>query len=503
MTNLLEKYNLHIQNGMFCVGKAKSVGRPKILTDDKLLEHLKLQGVSIKDISNVYSELIKILEQWVPEQKPEDEGSQLLIEKIKELDPFKKMFIYINENNKNQQFIYYQKTETEIVPICSLKDFGPSCVLNFFLETDIEFCGKICNELTPYINPKKPEMVSNEDVFEKLINVLRPQFTMPRYPVTQDPHPVILSTYKHRPALKYISFVEQNVTFNDLNSYVKDFLSRTSNHKYLCAILYTNLIGVKTPYVVYLHGKGGNGKSSFVSMLEAIVQYSSANYTKNQQFGMSYVYGKSLILHNENDSETYLLQQPMLKAITGSDLIQIEKKGETPFGARIRGLMIVTSNNPPIIIGSDDEVRRLRYFFTEELVIDEDNILGTDEATKRYLEKPDVFINYCRQCYDELKTKSGELIRNYPEFDEVIKSLRNDELQTNFDKVFNAIFTTKKLFELNPKGSCLMRDLKAHIREIDKSKFATQNFEKILEADYKIKKENGRYIGIQKHQRKE
>ncbi len=48
---VLAQMNLHIQNGMFCVGKAKSVGRPKILTEDKLLEHLKLQGVAIKDIS--------------------------------------------------------------------------------------------------------------------------------------------------------------------------------------------------------------------------------------------------------------------------------------------------------------------------------------------------------------------------------------------------------------------------------------------------------------------
>jgi hypothetical protein len=503
MTNLLEKYNLHIQNGMFCVGKAKSVGRPKILTDDKLLEHLKLQGVSIKDISNIYSELIKILEQWVPEQKAEDDSSQMLIDKIKELDPFKKMFKYKNINNKNQQLVYYQKTDNEIIPVCALKDFTPKAILNFFLEHDENMCSKLYEELTILINPKKPDNVNSESVFEKLINVLRPEVNIPTYEVTQDPHPVVLSTHTHIPALKYIPFVEEEVAFQDLNDYVRDFLQRTTNHKHLCAILYTNLIGIKTPYVIYLHGEGRDGKSSFQGFLENLVKGSSATYTSNQQFGMSYVYGNSWIFHNEEDGSSYLMQQQNLKRITGSDLIQIEKKGESSFGARIRGMLIVTSNKPPKIIGTNDEVRRLRYFFIRTILKTDDEILGTDEAIKRYSKDSNVFINYCRQCYNELKTTSGELIKNYPEFERVMKSLRDDEIQADFEKIYGEIFNQKKLFEINPEGSCLMGDLKSAIRTVDKSKFAVENFEKILKVDYNIKIENGQYIGIQKRQRKE
>ena len=503
MTNILEENHLHIHKGMLCEGLKKSAGKPKILDEDRLFDYLRTRGVKKERLFALCEEILDFVKTHVSEEhQPEDDLSSMFLEKAKELNPFKDMFQFEDEEGA-QQLVYNKKPNGNVVSVCCLADFANiKTVKDYFYAHDMENLSILCEQLTPLINPKKPELVSEDDVLQKVINVLKPHHKFPKIKINRYIHPVVLSTHQHIPALKYLPFAVQDVTIEDLNPYLKDFLLRVRHHEYLCAMIYTNLIGNKTPYVIYLHGEGDDGKSGFVDMLVHLIK-SKTSYDSNERFGAFNMINYALILHNEANKGKYLLQDEALKAATGNDWCQIERKNGIAFQGKIRGQFIVTSNHKPIIIGTKDEKRRIRYFFVKGHGKKNKEIKGSDEILQELIKTPNEFLNYCRHCYDKHKTDSGELIQDLPNFDETIRHLRDVKMSIQFEEIFNKLFKEKRTFELHPEGKCSALDLVKAIKDIDSSTYAVTNFIGILNVDYGVKEEEGQYIGIQKRQRKE
>lgn len=112
---------------------------------------------------------------------------------------------------------------------------------------------------------------------------------------------------------------------------------------------YTFLYG-KTPAdtLFYLWGKGRNGKSIITNVLrllhgvENIAGVPLADL--NERYNLSAIYDKRVCICPENAKEK-IKDTSTLKALTGRDLIKVEKKYEDPFTINIPTKIIVNSNH--------------------------------------------------------------------------------------------------------------------------------------------------------------
>jgi P4 family phage/plasmid primase-like protien len=139
---------------------------------------------------------------------------------------------------------------------------------------------------------------------------------------------------------------------------------------------------------IYLVGNGGNGKGSFLRLLEMLVGDMNTHSTTlhdlcDNQFEIANIYKKRLIICPDEDKRFGGLSR--FKSITGGDSIRGEKKGKDAFKFRYEGMVAIASNDP-IFLGDssyglsrrlitipfkyqvlDDERRNLEAEFTADL----------------------------------------------------------------------------------------------------------------------------------------
>jgi hypothetical protein len=100
-------------------------------------------------------------------------------------------------------------------------------------------------------------------------------------------------------------------------------------------------------YIIYLNDfdAGGNGKSKFVSILQAIFGDSFTAFEPHQlRFNISLM-GKRLVHISEyEDNETSRQLQGMIKSMTGRDKFQYEGKGQNPIVSETFQNFIISSN---------------------------------------------------------------------------------------------------------------------------------------------------------------
>ena len=235
--------------------------------------------------------------------------------------------------------------------------------------------------------------------------------------------------------LRTIPFKEQKVTINDLVPKLQDFLNRTSNHEYMCAILWAHLIGHHVPYVIYLYGGGSNGKTTFVNFLGEIV--GSDFYTTFQSgsdFSASGMYNKSIISIVENP-KFHIMDNQTLKSISGNSRFTINYKYSTPFDAYITGLLIADSNTRPRLKADVNEFRRLRFFNIKEIKQDFNKIRSTKGVTQEYTSCTNEFLNYCKQQYDKLGNGHGS-VSDWPNMKKTFEVLLDPKFRAKMEKFF-------------------------------------------------------------------
>jgi hypothetical protein len=493
----LAKYKLHIQNGFLCQGTIKAPGRPKYVTEEKLGNYLlDVLKLPVNELAKAHQEITQELENWGPEENLNQTKGDLLKEKIQEFNIFKNFVIYYN-TRLDTQFFFYRR-EGVATPICMAGEFTEKVIYDTLVKYERNTILPIIETLQAYINPKNPLAVSAVEVIKTIVNYFKPELTIQIEKITHESHPAVLEGC-NVPALKIIPFTRKDCSLDDLNPFLKEFLLRVSDHKYFCAHLYTNFIGMKTPCLLYLHGRGNDGKSIFVKMVGGISGL-VCNYDDAEKFSGFNMFGKSLIIQNENKKPN-ILQHTILKAISGGDLIQIEQKGRNAFTGECRGQLIIVANDPINVLGTPDESRRLRYFTVTPPVLDEEKRLTPDQYLKELSSTQNEFLNYCRMCYEELKTENG-MVKLQPTHKEILKSLRHPEHVRDFNAVIDEIISLKKTHEFAPDGECdaleILDIVKTKSKAKDKEKYAESRFEALLLVDYQVIRQGDRYLGLQR-----
>jgi hypothetical protein len=497
MTNSLAKYKVHVQNGKVCEGPIKSPGRPKYLsTEDEIRAYLVTKGgVAGENLRQAELDINNAIVESLQEQ----ENVQSIEDIIIEFNVFKNFYIYEKKDSKTSPIYYYKDEAGNTVPVGLVNQMKIKDFINFLNSCRREETAEFVRKAQKAINPKNPTAVSPDDVLERAYNLYNPASTLPRIIYEKELHPAVLDGYSV-PALNVIPFIKKDIKFEDLHPLLQDLMSRMTDHEYFCAHLFTNLIGIKTPCLLYILGVGGSGKSSLVRFLSSIT-YPICNYDGAEKFNYFNMYGKSLIIQNEN-KYLRILQHTVLKSVTGGDPVPIEQKGKDTYTAEIRGQLIIIGNDAPKIIGSEDESRRLRYFKLKALQIPEDDRIPQDEYQDILSAYKNEFLNYCRMCYENLKTARG-FVKYQPTHKEIIKNLRDPDIQNALDTVMDDVLKIKKTHKLDPEGRCDVSDLSSYRKKYEKSdKYFYDNFDNLLEVDYGITKENSQYIGITRKERR-
>ena len=346
---------------------------------------------------------------------------------------------------------------------------------------------KLKIDITPLLLDKKTTHVSEIQLINRVFSEFDFNECLPRIEVDDEIHPAVLSGLDRLGGVE-IPWTKKDVTINDLNPKLKEFLEKTLHHKHLCAILYAHLLGTKLPYVVYLKGEGNDGKTGFIQMLSVLFKGSIAAFQDTNQFSTFNMYGKALLSLSENQNP-HLLSSTVIKKLTGGNTLNVEAKGRTGFSGSIRGLIIVDSNINLALLGEENESRRLRYF--EVLPTKIEGRMNQDEYRKVLSSTPNEFINYCRICFEELNDGYG-LVQNLPNHDATLIKLQDNRIKVKLDRFMVKFYKNNK-FSKNltcDRGEVLVTLEEAFPRE----KYLDINFDRYLRHKG-VKIEGSNYVG--------
>jgi len=301
-------------------------------------------------------------------------------------------------------------------------------------------------------------------------------------------HPVTVEGCSVTSLIK-IPYTKQNVLKSDLNPRLVDLLDNIINHEYLCAIIWGTLNGIHYPYLVYLKGSGGDGKSSFIAMLGKLYKNSIATFQEKDKFSNRNMYNKGIINITENNNP-YLLSKSIIKAITGGNYVNIEGKGKDGFNGQIMGLMIADSNINLSLLGEDFESRRLRYY--EVVRRDIKDRVGKQKYLEEISSTPNEFLNYCRQCFEKHSTDEG-LIKPEPNQDEILLKFQDPTIRTKFTK----------FLEKRYRNTTFNKDLKMDRGEVNlvlletfpRDEFVISNFERFIKHEHGVEVAGSYYLG--------
>lgn len=467
-------------------------GRPKEITEAELMMDLLKNGC---EPNILREEVARIFEnaRCVSEDTGLDISTQKM-EVAKQFNPFQN-FIRIDNYTNNSQVIYYQKeTETELV--CSAAVFDSRVLKPILEKYDPELLENLHKNMAKLISPKDWTQVSILQSLDVCFNLSLMTETIRKGNVSQDPHPAIVQGID-KFSLVIIPYMNLECSFEHLNKPLQDFLERTSHHEHLCAILWSHFIGNLLPYVIYLRGDGGDGKTSFINMLGKLAR-SYANFDGGDRFNYFNMFGKSIIGLNENESSK-LMQNRVVKSISGGNLVQVEGKGKNSFSGQIRGLIMIDSNYDLELLGREDEKRRLRYFRVQPITKDKDFVtIAQDEFVTQLGSTPNEFLNYCRKCYEKLSIQgSGGLIQETPNHLEVFSELTDTVQEHKFAEFYKNYIS--KQYHLEHEGKCesvyIILELQ---KKFPKEPYVVRNFKKYLESKYDVKPNGKYFIGLVK-----
>jgi len=480
---LSESYKFDGSN--FTVKKGQSSG--KVVPEGNIAARLITEcHVHHTDLESAIEELKVFCSQSQQNKVPL--STQDLIIKIKDSKLFEDF--YLVNPSLDSPWLLYRKQNGYLRLIDSVESIKAEDFFAYIKGSDVKLGREIQSLISPFIySDKNPNptvedclrFLLKETMFPELIDNVLPH-TTPIFPASIQGSEVV--------AFYEIPYKKQDVSILNLNSYLSELLLRISNHKHLCAIIWGSLNGRSYPYVVYLVGTGGDGKTSFINMLIKLVNGSAANFQSGSDFSGGNMYGKAIVQVAEN-TNPYLLHDSQLKNITGGGLVHINRKNKDAFSAHFKTLVIADSNIHLEVDGDPSEQRRLRYHEVTPPNLTEESTLSPDEYVALLSSTPNEFLNYCRQCFEELKTPFG-LIEIPEDNKEVLAKLYNSGNGSKFKKFIDSFPN----HEFGATNTCNRNEI---IEELEKKHSTIKNirvlFEKYLRNKHQVKMIGEKYVG--------
>ena len=398
--------------------------------------------------------------------------------------------------------VVYERRNNRLYPLDSVGALSGWETFIFYLRNAQSPLIEQIAELTrPYVyDPKKNPEPSNESCLKYLLNKVELfEVITEEIPGNVKVYPAIVEG-TGLTSLYTIPYTKQDVTIDSLNIYLKQILLNIQNHEYLCAIFWGVITGNDYPYVVYLKGSGGEGKSSFIDMLGQICGGSLAPFLNNNQFSIAAM-ANSAIIHVSENNNPHLLSDKLIKTLTGGNTVSIEGKGKTPYFDIIRGIIIADSNYHLKLQGEEYEIRRIRYHEILPLQINKEETLLKGQLVEKLLSSKNEFLNYCRQCFEKHSSK-GKLIDNPPDHEETIYSLLDMKLKTSFDKFIKSLINDRDdPYEFRHSAECFESELLDPLENVIKGKwdiYTPRNFQNYMRIEHKVDLKGGRFRGFGK-----
>ena len=469
---------------------AKSNTRKALTDEDAVQTILALDENTTVKQAKIDLEMLKRQAKSAAESKDES-GDTEILEIIKEIDPLKNFFIVSVE--RSNTLVYY-KSPYKIDVVSTLAAFNATHIISKLSEYEPDTLSNVYNRLSEHTGKKRLSFVSLDDVVAMVVNVLHPTLSLNRINLQEEPHPVGVESLCDF-ALSLVPFNRCDVTFQEMSKSMQSFLNRVEHHEYLCAIIWSFFSGNTLPYVIYLRGFGGDGKTGFINYIGRLAG-SFASFDAKSGFSYYNMYGKAIISLEENES-THLMQNRVLKSITGGNLVQIEGKNKDAFTSQIKGLIFVDSNHDLECADTKDERRRLRFFRVKPLSEDA-NIITLSAYEKDLRSKNNEFLNYCRQCFERLEVKgSGGLVQKTPNHEVIFDSMKDLVLDAAFRDFFGRFI--EPLYTVMEDATCDMTEILLLLDKAFKGdKFAKNNLKRWLYSNYGILADGKFLIGLKK-----
>ena len=396
----------------------------------------------------------------------------------------------------------YIKSDTGWTSLGLAKHLNPKDLYIEFSERYSDEVRELRDKLIEITPKGKGRVMKHEEVAEMFLEDMIPsdeRRTMDS--VSKPPYPLLLEG-DNRPAFGYLKYKRNDNPI--LNPYMLEFLGRMHNHEYFCGYLFCTFLGIEIQQLLYLFGAGMNGKSSFTKLLASKTR-SVAAFSEESKHHLTVLEKAAFIIISENESG-HLLLKPIIKKITGKDLLTFDYKFKSIYSGRAPGTIIVDSNSKPYVLGEKSETRRLRLFEIQPT----ENKEAIDATLYEQLlgENFNDFINYCRLCYEKLKQKDGILIKDPPDLDKQIETLIDRDAEAHYNTMLAHLKTARWNIDIGEELSIGESDFRQCVLSACRmlngkfqDQFFSKNFLKYLSLRRDIKEKDGVLYGIGRYDR--
>ena len=152
--------------------------------------------------------------------------------------------------------------------------------------------------------------------------------------------------------------------------------------------------------VLVIGGQGNDGKGVFINILTDLIgeDYVSnmavQDFSSEDRFGLVKAFNKKLIYLSDCKSVSKLFGEDKFKALSGGDMLTIEKKNLNPINWKPQGLCVaVATNNSFYVNDEHGRTRAMPVVFLKNF--DEKNIIPKQEMINKLLSEKEDFLQWC------------------------------------------------------------------------------------------------------------
>lgn len=274
--------------------------------------------------------------------------------------------------------------------------------------------------------------------------------------------------------------------------YFDDFIKRSGeNGPALMAWVWSLFTGAAHSQYIALHGQGGDGKSSFIEVLEKIFEGAVGLIEPTDTRWPVQLVGKRLAVIPELNN-TAFPNTAQFKAVTGNDLILVDQKNVSAYYTKLDCKIILASNKGLQIGSGKSERRRIIAINIESPEVKLPNYKNTLWA-ERYF-----FLYKCREKYNKLYSPSEEAITGV---DYSAYELHSSSSEEHFELLWE-----KKFVPASEKDRISATSFYDAVKdELRNNTFEVNEFKRYVERTHKVKhkriQENGQraayYYGLE------
>ena len=158
-----------------------------------------------------------------------------------------------------------------------------------------------------------------------------------------------------------IEYLPQKVSHGQAEKYLQS-LGGDEGIDFFCELLgYALMPSNMIQKLVLLHGPGGDGKSTFLRILEMIYGTRNTSHLSMEDFGERFKVANlnhKIINIGDDLEDGKILHTSMLKNVTSGEVINAEYKGQDPFEFRPRVKLFFSCNVPPQIYDTSEGMQR-------------------------------------------------------------------------------------------------------------------------------------------------